>query len=318
MSGLRRRFAARLTAALVVGGGKIASWLPDGFLWRLADLAGSISYRVSRSRRDRARRNLRRVVEWMAANEVGPEDVRKADDDDRAIEGLVRSLFRHHARYYAEEARAPRVNSRFFDERVDVDTPDEVKAAFTSAGPMVMVTLHFGPIEMPAFYAAERLGTIVAPMETVGNQRIQNYLVRTRRVVGLQLVTIEEAASALPAALRRGLTVGIVADRDVTGGGIEVRLFGAAAKIPVGPVLLSMQFGAPMYVGGMRRSTKGRYRAKLYRLPEPGGTSKRERLHAMAQAEADLFEKIIADAPDQWLALFHPIWADLEESSGGR
>jgi hypothetical protein len=32
----------------------------------------------------------------------------------------------------------------------------------------------------------------------------------------------------------------------------------------------------------------------------------------MALEEARLFERVISDAPEQWLAVFHPIWPDLE------
>jgi hypothetical protein len=32
----------------------------------------------------------------------------------------------------------------------------------------------------------------------------------------------------------------------------------------------------------------------------------------MAREEARLFEEFIIDAPEQWLALFHPIWPDLD------
>ena len=32
----------------------------------------------------------------------------------------------------------------------------------------------------------------------------------------------------------------------------------------------------------------------------------------MAREEAVLFERVITDAPEQWLAVFHPIWPDLE------
>jgi hypothetical protein len=34
----------------------------------------------------------------------------------------------------------------------------------------------------------------------------------------------------------------------------------------------------------------------------------------MAREEALLFERVIADAPEQWLAVFHPIWPDLERA----
>jgi hypothetical protein len=35
----------------------------------------------------------------------------------------------------------------------------------------------------------------------------------------------------------------------------------------------------------------------------------------MLRDEARLFERLIIDAPEQWLALFHPIWPDLEQST---
>jgi hypothetical protein len=34
----------------------------------------------------------------------------------------------------------------------------------------------------------------------------------------------------------------------------------------------------------------------------------------MAREEARLFEEFIVAAPEQWLALFHPIWPDLEQA----
>jgi hypothetical protein len=41
----------------------------------------------------------------------------------------------------------------------------------------------------------------------------------------------------------------------------------------------------------------------------------------MMQEEARLFERVVVDAPDQWLACFHQIWPDLERparnDSGG-
>jgi hypothetical protein len=47
----------------------------------------------------------------------------------------------------------------------------------------------------------------------------------------------------------------------------------------------------------------------------PEGGTRRERSRAMAREEARLFEEFIVDAPEQWLALFHPIWPDLELSN---
>jgi lauroyl/myristoyl acyltransferase len=312
--GRRHRLADRLTAWLVIAAGTLTCWLPAWPLWHLAGLAGAISYRVSPSRRDRARRNLRRVVGWMAAGGVGEERYRRAASDSRALESLVRAAFKQHAYYYVELARARRMSDRYFDEHVVVETPDAVAAAFAGERPLILVGLHFGTVELAGFYAAHRLGRIVTAMETIDNPHVQGYLTRTRRTLGLRLLTLEEAGPEMLASLRRGESVGLVADRELTGGGIEVRLFGAPTRIPAGPVLLASQSGAPVYVAAVRRTGPGRYRGNLRPLAVPGGTSRRERTRAMAQAEAELFEQIIVDAPEQWLAVFHPIWPDLEQA----
>ena len=110
--GLRRRFADGVTAVVAIGAMKLVLHLPERLVWALADVAGGVSYRVARTRRDRARRNLRRVVEWMAANGRGDEPYRAAATDPRALEALVRSAFGNHARYYVELARAPRLHRR--------------------------------------------------------------------------------------------------------------------------------------------------------------------------------------------------------------
>ncbi len=38
-------------------------------------------------------------------------------------------------------------------------------------------------------------------------------------------------------------------------------------------------------------------------------------IDAYLEAEARAFEHFVAKAPEQWLAVFHPIWPDLERAS---
>jgi lauroyl/myristoyl acyltransferase len=305
-----------LTAAAAIGAMELIRRLPDTPPWWLGNVSGSIAYRVAGKRRDQARANLRRVVEWMAAHGVGDERYRRAARDPRALEAIVRSAFRHHAHYYIELARAPRFDPHYLESRLFVETPDEVEVALGERRAMIVVGLHFGTIELPAFIARNRIGTVSAPMESLRNRRIQEYMVRTRTALGVRIWPIEEAGPELLAALRRNEPVGIIADRDLTGGGLDVDLFGARTRIPAGPALLAAETGAPIYVTGVRRMGPGRYRGNLRPLPEPEGASRRERSRSVAREEVALFERIIVDAPDQWLAVFHPIWPDLAPATG--
>lgn len=311
--GFRRRIADELTAFATIGALKLILHMPEKPLWRMADFAGGISYRVSAARRDRARRNLRRIVEWMASNNLGAESYRRAASDPKALEGIVRSAFRNHARYYVEMARAPKCNARWIEQRMTVETPVEAAALMAGRRAVILVGMHFGAIEMPGFYAVHHLGEIVAPMETVANARIQRYIFSTRATIGTRIVTVAAAGPELIGALRRNEPVGLVADRDITGSGIEVEMFGGKTRIPAGPPILAVESGAPVYVATVRRTGSGRYLGKVWPLATPEGASRRERSRAIAREEARAFEHMIIDAPEQWLALFHPIWPDLEQ-----
>lgn len=311
--GLRRRFSENLTALLVIGGLKLILHAPERPVWALAGFAGGISYRFSGTRRTRARQNLKRVLEWMAANGRGAESYRAAATDPKALEALVRSAFRNHVLYNVELARAPRFTASWVNERLEVENPAEVDLWLTPGRALILVGLHFGAIEVPGIFAIHHMGRMVSPMETVANARVQRYIFSTRDTIGIKIVTLEAAGTELLAALRRNEAVGLVADRNLTGNGIEVELFGAMTRIPLGPVLLAAETGAPTYMSGVRRVGPGRYRGRVREFPVSKGASRRERSRDMARAEARLFEEFIIDAPEQWLALFHPIWPDLEQ-----
>ncbi len=300
-----RAWLVALVSALVVR-------LPEGPLTRLAELGGELWYRLASARAAQARRNLRRVARSLAHRDLGSPLVRAAATDDRALERLVRAAFRHNARYYLEVARVPALRDRDIDQRVLIETPDTVAAAFENDRAVIFVGLHFGAIELPARFLAARVGQAVAPMETIGDPALQAWFVRTRGASGIRIVGLREARRELLASLRNGVSVGIVGDRDLTGGGLPVPLFGAPADVPLGPAMLAVESGAPVFVAGVRRAGVGRYRGRLEPVAVPADGTRRERVVATTRAIAAAFERIIADAPEQWWAVFFPIWPDLE------
>ena len=311
----RRRgtFVQEVRAVLVGALSWLAGVLPERLLVRLAELAGSAWYRTAPERAAQARRNLRRVAQALDARGLGAPEVRAAARDPRSLERLVRAAFRHNARYYLEVAQAPSLRPADVDRRMTVETPEVVDDAFRSGDPVIFVGLHFGDLELPSRFLAARVGQAVAPMETIGDPALQAYFERTRGANGVRIVGLREARRELLGAIRQGVSVGLVGDRDLTGGGAPVTLFGAPATLPLGPALLSIESGAPMYVVGVRRSeASGRYRGRLEAIPMPVGGPRRERVMAATTSVAAAFERIIADAPEQWWAVFFPIWPDLE------
>jgi KDO2-lipid IV(A) lauroyltransferase len=299
-----------------------ASWLscrlPEGPLYGFAELIGELWYRLTPGRAAQARRNLRRVVQALAASGRGSPSVRAAASDPRALERLVRSAYRHAARYYVEVARNPSVTPAFVNERLQLDTPELIAEAVVPGKAVLFVGLHFGSVEMAVIFLAFRVGETVTPMETIEDAGLQAYFERTRGVAGIRLVGLREARRELTHALRNGIPVGLVGDRDLTGGGTLVPLFGAPALMPMGPAMLAVETGVPTYGMTVRRAgEEGHFRGKIIPIDVPEEGTRRERVTTTMARLAAAFEDLIADAPDQWWAVFFPIWPDLEAEASG-
>jgi phosphatidylinositol dimannoside acyltransferase len=299
-----------------------ASWLacrlPEGPLFRVAELTGALWYRVAPGRAAQARRNLRRVCKALAASGGGSPAVRAAANDPAALERLVRSAFRHAARYYVEVARGPGVTAAYVEERLQLETPELIAEAVVPGKPVLFVGLHFGSVEMAAFFLAFRVGETVTPMETIDDPGMQAYFERTRGVAGVRLVGLREARRELTQALRDGIPVGLVGDRDLTGGGTPIPLFGAPATMPMGPAMLAVETGVPTYALTVRRGgPAGHFRGRIIPIAVPSEGTRREKVTTTMTRLAAAFEELIADAPDQWWAVFFPIWPDLEAAAAG-
>jgi KDO2-lipid IV(A) lauroyltransferase len=306
---------------LRAGGLAAASWiacrLPERPLVALAGLVGRAWYRLSPERAAQARRNLRRVVGWLVAEGHADARIRAAATNPKALERLVRAAFVNHARYYLEILRMPALRPEIFDsDRIVVENPETIDAVF-AGGPVIFISGHIGPIELPALYLAHRSGrTFLAPMETVGDPALQDWFARTRGALGVRIVGLREARRELAAGLERGESVGLVADRDIFGGGIPTTLFGAPAPLPIGPALLAIESGRPIHAAGVRRLADGRIAGRLVPVPVAAEGTRRQRIEATLAAEARAFEELVGLSPEQWGAVFFPIWPDLEAAGG--
>jgi phosphatidylinositol dimannoside acyltransferase len=311
-----RSIGGRVRARAVVAASWLACRLPERPLLALADLAGDLAYRLAPDRRRRARRNLARIAGWLAEHDLGAPEARAAATDGRALNRLVRDAFRHSARYYVQLARAPMVDAAYLERRLVIADRENVEALLRSPGGKLFVSLHLGWFELPALIAIALTGRpAIVPSETLADAEMQAYMVSTREALGLRLIGLAEARRMLAQAIRDGEIVGLLGDRDITGGGIETELFGAPAPLAAGPALLALETGVTPNVFGVWRDSAGNYQASMDVLPLPTEGTRRERVNAFLAAEARAFERHIAAAPAQWLAVFHPIWPDLEASA---
>ena len=309
VGGTRRSLRIRLLDMLVA----VAPAIPRPVLVLAAELVGEVRYRRRPDLAARVRANLERVCSWLVEHDRATARVRRAATDPAALERLTRSAFRHHARTYLELLLAPSLTGAELERRLTIVDEPFVRDTIRPGNRIILVGLHLASVELVGFITAHWTDSpTTTPMGTLDDAELQTWVVRTRASVGLRIVGLREARREMLAALDRGETVGIVADRDISGGGMPVELFGSPASLPIGPALLAVETGTPMFAGAIRRSGRSRYIGELVPVDLSSTGARRDRVLAALHGEARAFEHLIAPAPDQWWSVFFPIWPDLE------
>ena len=291
--------------------------LPDKPLYRAAFAIGSGLYLLLPERRELVRSNLKRVVDRLVATGEATPRVARAARDPRSLDRLVRDTFGHWVVTYAEAALGPRYSRAELDRRLKPVDPALSKSALAARDPgepgPIHMAMHFGSVDLSALYGA-RVGELplTGPMEFVESPLARAYFDRVRFELGVTIVPLDQAAEALTGALERGDAVGIVADRNIVGRGIAIELFGGPVRLPIGPAMLSVQTGAPLYLEAVERSGPGEWVGHTVPLRAEPGAKRRQATRQIIEQEARAMERIIARAPEQWTTLFFPIWEDDE------
>jgi KDO2-lipid IV(A) lauroyltransferase len=186
-----------------------------------------------------------------------------------------------------------------------------------AAGKGVIIALpHLGNWDLAGAWVTTKLET---PFTTVAErlkpETLYDRFVAYRESLGMEVLphTGGSAFGTLARRLRAGGLVCLVADRDLSASGVEVKFFGDTARMPAGPAMLAQQTGAlllpvTLWYDGTP-VMKGRIHPPVD-VPETG--TKAEKTSAMTQALADAFAIGIADHPEDWHMLQRLWLADLE------
>ncbi|MGH2428769.1 MAG: lysophospholipid acyltransferase family protein [Candidatus Limnocylindria bacterium] len=278
---------------------RIVAALPSGAAYALADLVGDAWRRLAPDRRSLVAANLARVCEATGRPSHG-----------RAFDALVRSAFRHHARYYVELLRAPHYDPKRIDEVVRVEDWPAHEATLR-AGPSMLVSSHLGNFEPFGVFLAAHGFRPLAPVEEIEPRVLFEFLAARRGGRGVELVRLAASRRALLDRLRSGGLVGIIGDRDITGSGEAVTIFGHPTTIPNGPAMLALATGASITVGRCLRVGPDRFQASGELLGHEPSGHRRDDVAALTRRVAARFEGDIAAAPEQWWGAFQQFWPDL-------
>ncbi len=236
--------------------------------------------------------NLRQVV--------GP-DVPDAD-----LDALVRAGMRSYLRYWLEAFRLPslpRAEHATFFQLVDGGA-DVLRDAVTSRTGVVVALPHAGNWDAAGAYVAAHGWPIITVAERLKPESLYQRFLAFREGLGMEILPLHGGArpplDILAEKLPQGYVVPLLADRDLSARGVEVRFFGGRTRMPAGPALLALRTGAPLYTVDMwyePAGPRGRLRGPLT-LPTEGALD--QRVRATTQLVADSLALGIAAAPTDW------------------
>lgn len=272
-----------------------------------ASCGGTLYGWVRRRQRSTVRRTLQRVYA-SAEGSAGPARGSSAGGSAELRRATSRA-FRSYARYWAESFRLPSTPAAELHARMEAEGMEHLDAALAGGRGAILVLPHLGGWDFGGAWLASRGYRPIVVAEPLRPQALLEWFAERRRAVGLEVRWPGRQTTAeLAAALRRGELVGLVADRDLTGRGVPVTLFGETTTLPPGPAVLSLRTGAPVLPAAVYLDRCGRHRAVIRPpLPPVADGPLRERVTALVGALARELEQLVARAPEQW-HLLQPNW----------
>ncbi len=290
----------QLSVPLLRTATRVVRVLPDPVAAGGAGLVARATVRFSAEQRLIAERNMRRVFGPDAA----PELVRRS----------VVGVFESYGRYWHDTLRLPYLGVDEISAGFTHEGIEHLLAAFDRGVGPILALPHLGGWEWAARWLIEVRGWEVAAVaETLEPPELFEWFLDLRERMGLQVIPLgSRAGSEVASALAARRIVCLLADRDLTGTGIEVEFFGEQTRLPGGPALMALRSGAALLPTAVYFE-----RDRCHAVVDPPlDTARRGSIRSdvtrVTQDLAHALEAQIRRAPQQW-HLLQPNWpSDLE------
>lgn len=253
-----------------------------------------------------------RMLEANLVRVLGP------DVDGKRLRALSRESMHSYARYWLEVFRLPVMPiQRLLDGMVTEGPFDDFWASQAAGRGVIFALPHMGNWDQAgAWIIARGAGSITAVVERLKPESVFEKFAAFREGLGMEVLPASGGArpfGILAQRLRAGKVVVLVADRDVTGTGIEVEFFGETCMMQPGSAALAVQTGAELRPTILWFAGEHGWGARIGDpIPIPAEGSRKEKIAAMMQEVARFFEEGIRQHPQDWHMLQPLFLSDLD------
>ena len=219
---------------------------------------------------------------------------RSAEDRARIADAVWRNLGRTAVEFirFADYAR------RSIDDLVSVNGREHMERAIRENRGAILLTAHFTNWEMTGSFVQRLFGSMTAIARPVHNPYVDRWVLRKRRLGGMQVIPAQDAVKASLKCLKAKTFVGILIDQSLSTG-LSVEFFGRTAATTTLPALLHIRTGAPVLITYTLREGD-RFKQVFQPVTFPEVPNEADRIPIYTRRINELFEDLIRRYPENW------------------
>jgi lauroyl/myristoyl acyltransferase len=271
------------------------------------------AYATFRTIADRVWRRRGPSVRRLEANLARALDT----EDEAAVREASRAGMRSYLRYWCDAFRQPDWDTDRIVSRIRVEGEDNMRAPLAAGRGVVAALPHMANWDHAGAWACVTGAPVTTVAERLKPEKLYEQFLAFREGLGMEILPLTGGAgdvfSTLAARLREPRLVPLLADRDLSRRGIDVMLFGDAARMPAGPAALALRTGAALVpVSLWYEGDDPDHRLVVCfhdEVPPPTGARGSERIARFTQDLADELGKGIAAHPHDW-HMMQPLFLD--------
>jgi KDO2-lipid IV(A) lauroyltransferase len=167
----------------------------------------------------------------------------------------------------------------------------------------ILTLSHSGNWDHAGAWLALRKGGFTTVAERLKPESLYQRFVDYRRSLGMEVLPLTGAGGPFRTLLERARAGGLICllgDRDLTENGVPVTFFGERTKMPAGPAALAIASGAPLLPATLWFGDRVSWTRIHEEVPVPPTGTRAEKVAAMTQACAEVFEQGISEHPQDW------------------
>ena len=289
---------------LVLVVARTLGWLPRPLSRRIADGIAWGVYRGLGRLRHVGQRNLQMALPELSAEER---------------DETLRGVFKHLGWQLVEFCRMARYTPENTSDWIRTEGLNNYQAAMIRGKGVLIVTGHLGAWELSSFYHSLMGHPMSMVIRRLDNRRLDEFVNGIRCMHGNRVLHKDDFARGLLNSMRKGETVGILMDTNMTPPqGVFVKFFGQQACTASGLARVALKTGAAVLPGFMLWEPKeGRYVLHFGKeLVFQRTTDAEADILAATQRCTQAIESWIRRYPDQWLWI-HRRWKTRPEGEPG-